>query len=296
MYFKKALQVLSVVSLLSACGKDNKKNEAPVASLPPPPPTSTIFDHQVTGTVLFKGTVIGANVCVDLDMDQSCEDGEPNGISDEFGHYQIDWKSEVENPRYILIATWNSTASSVSQSQSFGININNQSSSPINIPTPSASTNGENILFALSNHQGEINSLTDIEFKRYQLMLTLNKTDIEIKQLKEQLLVILKLLYGIAAEDVYQVTVEESRSERFISTLEVQRYIFALIAEIVSDPLAVEEVMSASIETIRNLIELSNMTVLEYLAIEPLELIYVLNNTLMAQEYIEQPISNEIMS
>ncbi|MBM7074232.1 hypothetical protein JQC92_19750 [Shewanella sp. 202IG2-18] len=295
MYLRKSLLSLSVMSLLSACGSDDKKDE-PIVIVPPTPPVATNYDHQINGTVLFQGNVSSAQVCVDLDMNKTCDDEEPTATSNNEGVYQIEWASQQESPDYYLLASWSSAASAANVPQPLRVNIVSGSVGQGFSNTHSASTRSVSQLFALKDHAGAINALTDIEFQRYQLMLAANKTDSEVQELRSRLAVILKSVYGVTSDDVFMMTAEESQSDVFVSTFEVQRYIFALIADLVSDPLAVDEVMSASIEQIRALIAQSQQSVLDYLATEPLELYYVINDALTAQGYIEQPISDNLMS
>ena len=71
MYFKTSLLALTTVGLLSAFGGvNNNDNEVPI--VPPTPPISNIYEHQVLSSINYVATIANAIVCIVLDRSKAC--------------------------------------------------------------------------------------------------------------------------------------------------------------------------------------------------------------------------------
>lgn len=301
MFIKKLGLILLSSSLLIACGgSDSEEPETtpPVTGNPDP----TEYDHQVQGVLAFEGAISGADICIDLDMNSLCDTNEPSSTTDTDGQYQIDWKSEVEAPSYYLIANWiDSTRSNVSQpqilSRSFkasklnSVDVNKKYSNRADI-----FNNGNGQLIALSDHQGAINALTHTEFKRYQQMLAQGLSENEIADLRLQLGRLIDGLYAPNTGNAYQVTPSISNSEEFKATFLTHMHVAALIGDQLNATLAIEKVLTLSRAAITALAEENQLSLPEFLATDPIEVRYIVSDSLISQGYIETPFDEKIMN
>ncbi|MEC4728077.1 hypothetical protein HWQ46_21305 [Shewanella sp. D64] len=308
--FKGKIRLLLLSSLLlSACGGSDSD---PVDIVPPviEPPTPDEFDHKVTGTLAYLGAVAGADVCADLDKNKSCDPSDPQSTTTPDGNYQIDWASTTENPEYYLIANWTETnltprvtpalISSQFKSSALKVSLNTKSNhdaqSQTVTNTGAVIDNGIAQLMSLSSHNGAINPLTHIEFQRYEIMLeqALSSSDIQLKT--QQLAVILHSLYPHSGSDVYQLSPEQSNADEFVTTQRLHSHLTALIGDNLTAILGVDEIFSSSKAALKALIEESDYSVDEYLNSDPIDVRFLVNNTLIAQGYIDTPFDVKIMS
>ncbi|GGI67863.1 hypothetical protein GCM10007978_01850 [Shewanella hanedai] len=294
--------------LLSACGGSDSN---PADIVPPVivPPATDEFDHKVSGIVAYSGAIAGADVCVDLNINKLCDADDPQSTTEPDGSYLINWTDSTETPEYYLIANWTDTNTSILavptqlsvKYKSTRLNIP-QFISPNNThsvapkKTNTIINNAAAQLMSLSEHDGAINALTHIEFQRYEQMhaQTLSSSDIVIK--KQALAVILNSLYPHSGSDVYQLSTEQSKAEAFVNTQKLHSHLTALIDDNLTAILGVDEVLSSSKSALMALIEGSGLSVDEYLNSDPIAVRFLVNNTLLAQGYIDTPFDEKIMS
>ncbi len=286
--------------LLSACGGSNNDSDTPTDGGTPPP---TSFDHSVVGTVVYQGAVAGAEVCVDLNQNASCDSDEPSAIADAEGKYQIDWSSDVEMPVYDLIANWQQAAEASSKpallKAAFRPDSLNANAS--NTTAESASTQavismeGVGKLVALQEHGGEINPMTHLEYQRVARMRAAGTTSLDIATQRTVLAALLLTIYERDGNP-YKLSAEQSLAPEFIDTYRLHRHLEALIGEQLSDVLAVDDIMSTIRDQLKTLVEESGMSTEDYLASDPMAVRFLVNNALIAEEYIETPIDAKIMS
>lgn len=309
MFTKKLGLILLSSSLLIACGgSDSEVPEPPVEPQPgvTPPvtgnPDPTEYDHQVQGVLAFEGAIGGADICIDLDMNSVCDTNEPSSTTDNDGQYQIDWKSEVEVPSYYLVANWvDSTRSNVSQPQilSRSFKANKRTSVEVSKKYSNRTevfNDGNGQLIALSDHQGAINALTHIEFKRYEQMLAQGLDENEIADLRLQLGWLVDGLYAADTGNAYQVTANISNSEAFKATYQTHMHVAALIGDQLNATLAIEKVLALSGAAITALAEENQLSLTEFLATDPIEVRYIVSDSLIAQGYIETPFDEKIIN
>ncbi|MFT5704359.1 MAG: hypothetical protein ACI8SK_000305 [Shewanella sp.] len=301
------LLLLSLL-LLSACGGSDEV-EPPIAKPQPPMPTPDEFDHKVSGTVAYLGAIAGADVCADLDMNKSCDADDPQSTTQPDGSYLINWTDSTENPEYYLIANWTDThTSNLSVPTQLSVKYK---STLLNTPQLMPPNNTHSVapkkasaiinnaaaqLMSLNEHDGAINALTHIEFQRYEQMLSQALSSSDIVITKQSLAVILSSLYPHSGSDVYQLSTEQSKAEAFASTQKLHSHLTALIDDNLTAILGVDEVLSSSKAALMLLIEGSGLSVDEYLNADPIDVRFLVNNTLLAQGYIDTPFDEKIMS
>lgn len=313
MFVKKLGLLLLSTSLLAACGGSDS-DETPLPVVPPPvteTPDPTEYNLQVQGVVAYQGAVAGADVCADLNMDQLCGADEPFSTTNNDGHYQIDWVSETQAPAYYLIANWidadANNSSNPAPSQLLSSTFKSEKLKPTSVVTSastaiqgqSASTvisNGDGQLIAMSAHNGAINALTHLEFQRYAQMLAQALSADEIQALRLQLSTILNALYAPLTGQAYQVTADMSATDEFVNTYLSHQHITDLIGDRLLATLAIDEVLAASKASIDYLALQNDMAISEYLASDPIDVRFIVNDTLIAQGYIVTPFDNKIMA
>ena len=296
MFKPKLLSLLIATSLLTACsGSDDKDDTTPIPE--PTPPTE--YAHKVTGQVTYIGAIAGANVCVDLNQDLSCSEGEPSTTTDTDGKYQIDWKSETEKPNYYLLANWIDNAASSARSALA------MSSAAANT---NATTGGMNIV-ALPDHAGHINALTNIEFSRYRKMI---EADIEFSRYRKMIeadltpqQVIefrakLKTLYASGFKqveaDLFSLSPEITLQPTFIDTLLLYDYLLNLTNERTVEILAAIEVLIAAFEAFENLILGYGFGTDAYLQTNPVAVTNKVESTFVSFGYMEAPVDDKAMN
>ncbi|MBW8183151.1 hypothetical protein [Shewanella nanhaiensis] len=306
--FKHKIELFLISSLLlSGCGGSDSPAEEVEPPVVPPAPTPTEFEHKIEGTIAYLGAVAGADICVDLDMNKRCDEADPQSSSETDGSYQIDWSSSTENPAYYLIANWTDTQTSTLAaptplSSQFKANALNLSSSKTDADAAQRQTlnavinNGIGQLFSLQDHSGAINALTHIEFQRYEMMLeqALSSSDILLK--KQELALILNSLYPHSGSNVYQVSTEQSEAAGFVDTQRLHSHLTALIDDNLTAILGIDELFSSSKAALITLAEESGLSLEEYLNSDPIDVRFLVNNTLIAQGYIDTPFDEKIMS
>ncbi|MFV7784034.1 hypothetical protein ACNPKB_03420 [Shewanella marisflavi] len=286
--------------LLSACGGSNKDSDTPTDGGTPPP---TSFDHQVIGTVVYQGAVAGAEVCVDLNQNASCDNDEPSTVADAEGKYQIDWESDVEMPVYELVASWQQAAEASSKpallKAAFRTDLLNANTSSEQGESDSTqtiiSTEGEGKLIALQEHGGALNPMTHLEYQRVARMRAAGTTSLDIATQRTLLAAMLLTIYEREGNP-YKLSAEQSLAPEFVDTYQLHRHLEALIVEQLSDVLAVDDIMSMTRDQLRALVEASGTSTQEYLASDPMAVRFLVSNALIAQGYIETPIDEKIMS
>ncbi|MXR69554.1 hypothetical protein GNT65_12860 [Shewanella sp. JBTF-M18] len=281
--------------LLSACGGSNDDSDTPTDGGVPP----TSFDHQVIGTVVYQGAVAGAEVCVDLNQNASCDTDEPSTIADVDGKYQIDWSSDVEMPVYDLIANWQQAAETATKpallKAAFRTDALNANASKSDSNQGVISMEGVGKLVALQEHGGEINPMTHLEYQRVARMRAAGTTSLDIVTQRGLLAALLLNIYERDGNP-YKLSAEQSLSPEFVDTYQLHRHLEALIGEQLGDVLAVDDIMSITRDQLRDLVDESGMSTEDYLASDPMAVRFLVNNALIAEEYIETPIDAKIMS
>jgi len=301
MFVKKLGLLLLSSSLLVACGGSDSVD----ITLPDvtPPVTGTPdpidYNHQVTGIVAYQGAIAGADVCIDINMNTRCDTDEPASTTDNDGLYQIDWVNTTETPTYYLIANWIETNNSLpSQPQLLSSTFKASERklfSNLN-DSHSVDDNDNAQLISLSDHGGAINALTHLEFQRYEQMLAQGLSTDAIQALRQQLKIILDALYSPLNAQAYQVTADISDSEAFVSTYSSHLHIAGLIGDRLTATLAIDEVLSASKDAIEYLVLKSGISFSEYLASDPIDVRFLVSDTLIAQGYIATLFDEKLMS
>ncbi|WP_076410063.1 hypothetical protein [Shewanella sp. UCD-KL12] len=311
MLVKKLGLLLLSSSFLVACGGSDS-DDTTLPDVPPPvteTPDTTEYNHQVQGIVAYQGAVAGADVCVDLDMNQLCGAEEPTSSTDNDGFYQIDWVSTTETPHFYLLANWTDTSnsnpaqpqllSSAFKAEKLKHTVSTSSTSSTAASSSKVTaviSNGDAQLIAMSEHGGAINALTHLEFQRYEQMLTQELSADEIQALRLQLSIILDALYAPLTGEAYQVTADRSASAEFLDTYFSHQHIAALIGDRLMATLAIDEVMAASKASIAYLALHRDVTISDYLANDPIDVRFLVNDTLIAQGYIVTPFDDKIMA
>lgn len=294
MRLKLLTSILISSTLLSACGGSSSDG----GDTPPDggtPPSS--FNHQVVGNVIHIGAIAGADVCVDLDQNGQCDESEPSSTTDNDGRYQIDWESEQEQPTYDLIATWIQTSQSASKPSPLKAAIKPElKQQGIDANSSVVSSEGEAKLMALQDHNGAINSLTNIEFQRVTRMRQADETSLDIAAERLILTALLHTIYDRGEANTFQLSATQSIDVNFQDSYKLHQHIDALIGNQLTDYLAVDNVMSMSKEQLKQLVSDSDMETQAYLDSDPMDIRFLVNNTLLAQGYIEAPIDQKIMS
>ena len=295
MRLKLLTSILLSSTLLSACGGSNSDGDTDVPPDGGTPPSS--YDHQITGNVIHKGAIAGADVCIDLDQNGQCDESEPSSTTDNDGFYQIDWQSDQEHPAYDLIATWIQPSQNLSKPSPLKAAFKSElTQQGIDANSPVISSSGEAKLMALQEHNGAINSLTNIEFQRITRMRQAGETPLDIAAERLILTALLHTIYDRGEANTYQLSAAQSVDVDFQDTYKLHQHIDALIGNQLTDYLAVDDVMSMSKEQLKQLVSDSGMETQAYLDSDPMDLRFVVNNALLAQGYIETPIDQKIMS
>ncbi len=94
MDFNKLLIAAALGSVLTACGGSDN-NDAPT---PPTPPTSITLDGKVA-----DGYLVGAKVCLDLNENKVCDDGEPSATTGAGGSFSITDATQEQLDTYPLV-------------------------------------------------------------------------------------------------------------------------------------------------------------------------------------------------
>lgn len=308
MLVKKLGLLLLSSSFLVACGGSDSDDTTLPDVLPPvtDPTVPAEYNHQIQGVVAYQGAIAGANVCVDLDMNQLCGAEEPTSSTDNDGFYQIDWVSTTETPSFYLLASWTDTSnsnpaqpkllSSAFKAEKLKQTASTSSTTASSSKVTAVISNGDAQLISMSGHGGAINALTHLEFQRYEQMLAQGLSADEIQALRIQLSIILDALYAPLTAQAYQVTAERSASDEFLDTYFSHQHITALIGDRLMATLAIDEVMAASKASITYLALQSNVTISDYLANDPIDVRFLVNDTLIAQGFIVTPFDDKIMS
>ncbi|PWF63483.1 hypothetical protein CBX96_10125 [Shewanella sp. BC20] len=283
MFKPKLLSLLIATSLLTACsGSDDKDNTTTTPE--PTPPTE--YAHKVTGQVTYIGAIAGANVCVDLNQDLSCSEGEPSTTTGTDGKYQIDWKSETEKPNYYLLANWIDTAPSSARSALA------MSSAAANT---NATTGGMNIV-ALPDHAGHINALTNIEFSRYRKMIEADLTPQQVIEFRAKLKSLYATGFKQVEADLFSLSPEITLQPTFIDTLLLHDYLLNLTNERTVEILAAIEVLIAAFEAFENLILGYGFGTEAYLQTNPVAVTNKVESTLVSFGYMEAPVDDKAMN
>lgn len=283
MFKPKLLSLLIATSLLTACsGSDDKDDTTPIPE--PTPPTE--YAHNVTGQVSYIGAIAGANVCVDLNQDLSCSEGEPSTTTDSDGKYQIDWKSETEKPNYYLLANWVDSAPSSSRSA--------LAVSPA-ADYANTTTGGVNIV-ALPDHAGHINALTNIEFSRYRKMIEADLTPQQVIEFRAKLKTLYASGFKQVEADLFSLSPEITLQPTFIDTLLLHDYLLNLTNERTVEILAAIEVLIAGFEAFENLIKGYGFGTTAYLQTNPVAITNKVESTLVSFGYMQAPIDDKAMN
>jgi hypothetical protein len=292
MRLKLLTSILISSTLLSACGGSSSDGGTDT-----PPDGASSFNHQVLGNVIHIGAVAGADVCIDLDQNGQCDESEPSSTTDNDGRYQIDWESEQEQPTYDLIATWIQTSQSVSKPSPLKAAIKPElKQQGIDANSSVVSSEGDAKLMALQDHNGAINSLTNIEFQRVTRMRQAGETPLDIAAERLILTALLHTIYDRGEANTFQLSAAQSIDVDFQDTYKLHQHIDALIDNQLTDYVAVDNVMSMSKEQLKQLVSDSGMETQVYLDSDPMDIRFLVNNTLLAQGYIATPIDQKIMS
>lgn len=282
----KLTQISLIIStiLLTACGGSDSSTPEVDDQLP----VETDFSHQVIGTVVDLGVVAGAEACIDLNMNLTCDDSEPTSTTDQDGGFQIDWESATESPAFNLLATWVPVApQSTSKWQ------------PRRINNPDGSVT----LQSLQENNGFINNLTDMQVQAYQRLaedddLSEAQRIIAMAEFKR----LLVETYGLTGENPIRLDAATASSEQFIQTYQVHQYLAAQV-DAIEEPMstleavvAVERVLAATLSQINMLIEQSGQSASEYLASAPAALTTVVEQQVIALGFKEQPIDDSLMT
>ncbi|QSX40146.1 hypothetical protein [Shewanella cyperi] len=271
--------------LLWGCGGSDKV-ETPT---PVEPPAPTEYSHKISGSANVQGALVGALICADLNANQDCDADEPSATSDSDGHYQLEWQSEVADPEYSLIAQLPVVAAA-------------KVPSPLRVAelpgvsAAQASGLAEDKIFARKGHGGELNVLTDLEFRRLYTLQQTGASTAELQQLEARLKVIIMSLYGTGEDAPYHLGAAESATEALIEIMAIGKHIEGLIAGQLSQVLAAEETLLALKPLALDLAAASGLSVQAWLDTDPLNLRYRVSDTLMNLGYITSPIDARLMS
>ncbi|MFB2643331.1 hypothetical protein ACE02D_13650 [Shewanella bicestrii] len=283
MFKPKLLSLLIATSLLTACSGSDDKDDTTTTPEPTPP---TEYAHKVTGQVTYIGAIAGANVCVDLNQDLSCSEGEPSTTTGTDGKYQIDWKSETEKPNYYLLANWIDIAPSSARSALA------MSSAAANT---SATTGGMNIV-ALPDHAGHINALTNIEFSRYRKMIEADLTPQQVIEFRAKLKSLYATGFKQVEADLFSLSPEITLQPTFLDTLLLHDYLLNLTNERTVEILAAIEVLIAAFEAFENLILGYGFGTEAYLQTNPVAITNKVESTLVSFGYMEAPVDGKAMN
>lgn len=284
MFKPKLLSLLIATSLLTACSGSDDKDDTTQIPEPTPP---TEYAHNVTGQVSYIGAIAGANVCVDLNQDLSCSEGEPSTTTDTDGKYQIDWKSETEKPNYYLLANWVDSAPSSSRS---ALAVSAASG------YANTSTTGNVNIVALPDHAGHINALTNIEFSRYRKMIEADLTPQQVIEFRAKLKNLYASGFKQVEADLFSLSPEITLQPTFIDTLLLHDYLLNLTNERTVEILAAIEVLIAAFEAFENLILGYGFGTDAYLQTNPVAVTNKVENTLVSFGYMEAPIDDKAMN
>lgn len=97
MDFNKLLIAAALGTVLTACGGSDN-NDAPTPPTPPTPPTTISLDGKVA-----DGYLVGAKVCLDLNLNKVCDDGEPSATSGAGGSFSITDATQEQLDTYPLV-------------------------------------------------------------------------------------------------------------------------------------------------------------------------------------------------
>ncbi|PMG43570.1 hypothetical protein [Shewanella sp. 10N.286.52.B9] len=304
MHSKSIISVLVTASLLLGCGSSDSDSPEPTTpevtppdtSTPPDtttPPEVTEYDHQVTGLAVFQGALAGADICVDLNLNRTCDSNEPITTTDVDGNYQVDWTSEEESPEYYLLADWIAAPNSNNPAQAIKLNFKN--AIEVQNINRVISPDGQGQLIALPEHSGAINSLTNIQFSRMLEMTDLGLAESKINSLMSELSVLLAAVYKQDALNPYQVTVANSQSDDFLAADAFHRYLDEVIAGQVPELLALENILGISYSDLQLMLQESNLTLEEFIALDPLAARIIISNAAIYLGYTDTPIDKRIM-
>ncbi|NKF49348.1 hypothetical protein G3R49_01975 [Shewanella sp. WXL01] len=295
---KTVVASLLSIYLLSGCGGSSNTDKPDEDTQPDNPPVTTTYDHQVSGVVAYHQLVSGADVCVDLNQNQLCDTDEPTSVTDVEGKYQIDWTSEVEAPKYMLVASWAQAAPVSISPTKLEINAAPTKPNAANKPTFEAVVNndGQAKLMARQAHQGEINYLTHLEVRRLLEMIAQDLPEAEVELLLSKLETILKGLLEEAEANPYLFTNEEYLQKKIVIIERLLGYLELVLADIAFEALKLEELLLHIHQQAKTLIEGSSLSIEDYLASDPLEFSFLINNSLTMLGHIENPFDDRIMS
>ncbi|MDO6641008.1 hypothetical protein Q4557_13685 [Shewanella sp. 5_MG-2023] len=307
-HWRKTIVASALTLILTGCGgsSDSDKSEeiTPPETTPPPattappetttPPAATEYDHQVSGLAVYQGALVGANVCVDLNQNLSCDSGEPTSTTDTDGNYQIDWTSEVETPNYYLLANWTAASSATALANVDPLAITEQQP-PLAINTV-VNSQGEGQLLATSEHNGAINSATHTELTRILAMIKAQLSQQEVSTLTRELKSLLATLYQQDVDTVFNIDAATSISERILVVEAFLPYIERLISGQVTDILVNEKVLANTIEAVTTLWRNSNLSLDEFISLDSDAARTNINNSLIALGYVEAPIDSSLLS
>lgn len=96
----KALVTACAVAMLSACGGGGGDEPAPAPKPMPPEPTV----QSVSGRVI-DGYLVGAKVCLDLNLNGICDANEPTAVTDAEGRYSFAYEGDVVGQRLLAQVT-----------------------------------------------------------------------------------------------------------------------------------------------------------------------------------------------
>lgn len=96
----KALVTACTVAMLSACGGGSGDEPAPAPKPIPPEPTV----QSVSGRVI-DGYLVGAKVCLDLNLNGICDANEPTAVTDAEGRYSFAYEGDVVGQRLLAQVT-----------------------------------------------------------------------------------------------------------------------------------------------------------------------------------------------
>ncbi|MCL2920110.1 hypothetical protein [Shewanella litorisediminis] len=97
MELNKLLIAATLGSVLTACGGSDN-NDAPKPPTPPPPPATITLEGKVA-----DGYLVGARVCVDLNENKVCDDGEPSATTGAGGSFSITDATQQQLDTYPLV-------------------------------------------------------------------------------------------------------------------------------------------------------------------------------------------------
>ncbi|WP_434939126.1 hypothetical protein ACRWQN_17410 [Shewanella sp. HL-SH8] len=282
------------LALLSGCGGSS---DTPVQEVPDlkPPVQPTEYNHQVAGLAVYQGALSGASICIDLNQNYVCDNDEPSSVTDVNGHYQIDWKSEVEIPEYYLLANWAAvTVASIKPAKVIRANFKHPQ--PIQAPASIIDENGQGMLIALPEHNGAINGLTNIKATRLATMKLQGLSTADIQTQSAELDGYLAFLYGQQLNTLYQLSAAQSISERVITVELLHAYLQQVIADQVDSILVIELLLANIYDQFEILIDTLNLTPQQFVQANPLDARFIINDELILLGLIQQPIDSQIVS